>query len=385
MRVLEEEGVLTPRNLPIPLASTTAMEGLDTSSHPLTITGPQQMHSTTTMGSKGPQLDKSHSLTTTNEGLGRPHSSSSVHISGSQRPRPGSGGRPRSPNNTTSERLHPLTGSIRPHSSSTTPTQRPFSHSNIPSKLTRASTTPTGSIRPHSSPHSPMGVSFREPLNSTQSKSDKKTNSSNYDADKKMSLTSLGDDKHGDDKHGDDKHGNDIDHNYSKKRSAPHVSSIDLKVDDLSVVDSYDIDSPRAIFLAGCLQYSIPPITVAVLRKKISSSINLAHMGIGNKVATVLASCIDKLPYLQLLDLTDNNLSDEGLSALLLSIAKHKTLQILDVSQNVIGPDSASALASYVSDNVMIVVMMMVVLIMTVVFILAMKRDSSISALMLWH
>jgi Ran GTPase-activating protein (RanGAP) involved in mRNA processing and transport len=70
---------------------------------------------------------------------------------------------------------------------------------------------------------------------------------------------------------------------------------------------------------------------------------------IGNKVAIVLANCIEKLPYLQLLDLTDNNLSDEGLSVLLLSIAKHQTLNILDISQNVIGPDSASALASYVS------------------------------------
>lgn len=87
------------------------------------------------------------------------------------------------------------------------------------------------------------------------------------------------DDHHDDhiDDHNDEHH----DDRSTKRQSS---SPIDIKFDDLSVVDSYSINSPRAIFLAGCLQSKIPPITIALLRKRISSSINLAHMGIGNNI-----------------------------------------------------------------------------------------------------
>lgn len=78
--------------------------------------------------------------------------------------------------------------------------------------------------------------------------------------------------------------------NRSTKRQSS--SPIDVKFDDLSVVDSYSINSPRAIFLAGCLQSKIPPITIAILRKRISSSINLAHMGIGNKFYASLSGVL---------------------------------------------------------------------------------------------
>lgn len=71
-------------------------------------------------------------------------------------------------------------------------------------------------------------------------------------------------------------------------------------------------------------------------------------MGIGNKMAGVLATCVSSLPYLQLLNLTDNNLGDEGLSQVIRAISTHKTLEILDVSQNIIGSEAAGALASFV-------------------------------------
>jgi len=87
------------------------------------------------------------------------------------------------------------------------------------------------------------------------------------------------------DDHKDDHH----DDRSTKRQSS---SPIDIKFDDLSVVDSYSINSPRAIFLAGCLQSKIPPITIALLRKRISSSINLAHMGIGNNIYSSLSVVI---------------------------------------------------------------------------------------------
>lgn len=87
------------------------------------------------------------------------------------------------------------------------------------------------------------------------------------------------------DDHKDEHH----DDRSTKRQSS---SPIDIKFDDLSVVDSYSINSPRAIFLAGCLQSKIPPITIALLRKRISSSINLAHMGIGNNIYVSLSVVI---------------------------------------------------------------------------------------------
>lgn len=129
-------------------------------------------------------------------------------------------------------------------------------------------------------------------------------------------------------------------------------SSVDLdkQVADLSLRDSYAVASPRAIFLAGCLREDIPPMTQALIRRKLSSSINLAHMGIGNKVAAVLATCLPAIPYLQLLNLMDNNLDDEGLSVLIRSVARHKDLEILDISQNIIGSEAAGALAEYIGN-----------------------------------
>ncbi len=128
-----------------------------------------------------------------------------------------------------------------------------------------------------------------------------------------------------------------------------------LDLSDRSYVDSsldrhHGAASPRAIFLNGCLANNIPPITTALIRKKLSSTINLSHMGLGNQLALILAPCISAMPYLQVLNLTDNNLQDSGLAALIVSIARHPDVQILDISQNVIGSEAADALASFIGE-----------------------------------
>lgn len=126
-------------------------------------------------------------------------------------------------------------------------------------------------------------------------------------------------------------------------------------LDDYSYKDNagdlnYSLGSPRAIFLSGCLKHSLPPKAQVLLRKRTSSTINLAHMGIGNKMAIVLAESLHDLPFLQVLNLCDNNLEDSGLSALLLSIKKHPTIEILDISQNIIDSQAADALADLVGN-----------------------------------
>lgn len=110
---------------------------------------------------------------------------------------------------------------------------------------------------------------------------------------------------------------------------------------------TYRTHSPRAIFLNGCLKNKIPPITIALVRRNLTSTINLAHMGIGDKIASILAGCLSSLPYLQVLNLADNNLTDKGLSDLLNSAAKHREIEELDISNNIVGFYAAKALGDF--------------------------------------
>jgi hypothetical protein len=119
---------------------------------------------------------------------------------------------------------------------------------------------------------------------------------------------------------------------------------------DPKMTSSYTPASPRAVFLAGCLRHGLPPRAHVLLRKRISTSINLAHIGIGNQMAKVLADALPNLPYLQAINLSDNNLEDDGLSAIINAIAKHPTIEILDISQNIIDSEAARALANFVGN-----------------------------------
>lgn len=115
--------------------------------------------------------------------------------------------------------------------------------------------------------------------------------------------------------------------------------------------DGYNPDSPRAIFLAGCVRQRIPPRSVAMLRKRLSPKLNLAHMSIGNEIAVLLSEALEKMPYLQILNISDNNLNDIGLSAIIHSAARHGALEELDISLNVIDDKAAEALATYIGNE----------------------------------
>jgi hypothetical protein len=140
------------------------------------------------------------------------------------------------------------------------------------------------------------------------------------------------------------------------EEDASFVEPLELsRLDDSSYVDTggdmaYNPASPRAVFLAGCLKHGLPPRAHVLLRKRISTSINLAHIGIGNQMAKVLAEALPTLPYLQAINLSDNNLEDDGLSAIIRAIAQHATIEIVDISQNIIGSEAAQALAEFVGN-----------------------------------
>lgn len=142
----------------------------------------------------------------------------------------------------------------------------------------------------------------------------------------------------------------DIESSLHQRRTKASERLDDHSYDDISGELSYNLGSPRAIFLSGCLKHSLPPRAQVILRKRTSSTINLSHMGIGNQMAMVLAESLHDLPYLQVLNLCDNNLEDSGLSALLRSIKKHPTIEILDISQNIIDSEAAAALADLIGN-----------------------------------
>jgi hypothetical protein len=139
-------------------------------------------------------------------------------------------------------------------------------------------------------------------------------------------------------------HGLSVSHPSSSSRLDDHSYK------DPKMVSSYTPASPRAIFLAGCLRHGLPPRAHVLLRKRISTSINLAHIGIGNQMAKVLADALPSLPYLQAINLSDNNLEDDGLSAIINAIAKHPTIEILDISQNTIDSEAANSLANFIGN-----------------------------------
>lgn len=152
--------------------------------------------------------------------------------------------------------------------------------------------------------------------------------------------------------------GGSLSHLMLPHEGAPSVDGLDFSVmtagtsqeeDDAATEFSYRTQSPRAIFINGCLKNKIPPITIALVRRNLTSTINLAHMGIGDKIAEILAGCLSSLPYLQVLNLADNNLADHGLSELLLSASKHKEIEELDISNNTIGTAASKALGAFLA------------------------------------
>lgn len=141
-------------------------------------------------------------------------------------------------------------------------------------------------------------------------------------------------------------------HNNSRLMKMIHDNDINMNDDDMiSLHSTYNPLSPRAIFINGCLKNNIPPITIALVRRNLTSTINLAHMGIGDKIAVILSKCLSSLPYLEKLNLSDNHLKDKGLTHLIHSVAKHPDLEELDISSNKVGMKASKALAEYLGNS----------------------------------
>ncbi|CAM9213873.1 unnamed protein product, partial [Ectocarpus fasciculatus] len=108
--------------------------------------------------------------------------------------------------------------------------------------------------------------------------------------------------------------------------------------------------SPRSNYIFDCLADRLNPRASLIIRKKAITSLNLKHLGMGDKMAGHLAKAIKEIPCLESVDISDNGLSDEGLKPMLAAILSIPTLTELNVSQNEIGGEAAEALALYVEN-----------------------------------
>ena len=107
------------------------------------------------------------------------------------------------------------------------------------------------------------------------------------------------------------------------------------------------IISPRTAYLEGCLDHHVNPRPSLILRKELSTELNLSHHAMGDAVAKVFALSLKEMPSVRSLNLSDNNLTDEGVSAILLAVVDMKYLASLDLSMNKIDGNAADALAHY--------------------------------------
>ena len=110
-------------------------------------------------------------------------------------------------------------------------------------------------------------------------------------------------------------------------------------------------NSPRTAYLVGCTKLGVLPRASLVLRKNLTKVLDLKHQGMGDQMAVLLAQSLKSLPYIQSIDLTDNNLGCDGLCAIFESIKSIPNLLSLDIGHNDMGPESSLALGSYLSNS----------------------------------
>jgi Ran GTPase-activating protein (RanGAP) involved in mRNA processing and transport len=107
--------------------------------------------------------------------------------------------------------------------------------------------------------------------------------------------------------------------------------------------------SPRTKFLTSCLKDQINPRPSLLLRKNVTTTLNLTHQGITDVMAKSLAKSFEQLPFIEEINIADNMLTDVGLTMIIRSVYNITTLKILHLSQNKMETYSAKSLRDYLS------------------------------------
>jgi hypothetical protein len=119
-------------------------------------------------------------------------------------------------------------------------------------------------------------------------------------------------------------------------------------------------ESARTKFLRGCVDKGILPHPSLIIRREITTMLNVSSLGMGNEVAKLLAEALDSLPLLVGLSIADNNLNDSGLVPIVNKLAFCKNLRLFDLSNNKVDSLTAGALRTFLcSDRCHLVVLRM--------------------------
>jgi len=112
------------------------------------------------------------------------------------------------------------------------------------------------------------------------------------------------------------------------------------------------IASPRTKYISGCIKSHRNPRMSLILRRKVTSQLNLQHMGMGDGMGVLFAEALGDLPYVDTIDISDNNLTDASLNSIIKSIVCIPSVTSLNVSQNDVDSVSSTALAEYLRSPV---------------------------------
>ena len=124
----------------------------------------------------------------------------------------------------------------------------------------------------------------------------------------------------------------------------------------MSMLHSQSLDgaeslrSPRTAYIAACIDHKVAPLPKVIVRKALSTVVDLSHYRMGDVLGSALADGIAALPSIESINLRDNNLTDKSLHPLLLSLRRIRGVLELDLSQNKIDEQASEALAALLSD-----------------------------------
>lgn len=90
--------------------------------------------------------------------------------------------------------------------------------------------------------------------------------------------------------------------------------------------------SPRTRYLTGCLKHSVAPRPNLIIRKDITSVINIEYQYIGDTMAVILANSLEGLPYVTELNVAGNKLTDVGLTALITALPSCPTVDTVSTA-----------------------------------------------------
>ena len=113
----------------------------------------------------------------------------------------------------------------------------------------------------------------------------------------------------------------------------------------------YDPQSPRAEFVAHCLADGVLPLSKAVLRKELSTTLDVHGQNMGPKRILGLVDAMQNLPFLRVINFRGNRLGDKVLEAVVLAVKKMPNIVDLDLGENDVGDDSSAALGNLLSSK----------------------------------